>query len=47
MKAEIKFEKDEVCNFCLENKPFLVRINNLRFCKDCIDIIYKKSEGIE
>jgi hypothetical protein len=54
MKAIIEYVRNKECNFCSPNekgepviKPFLVQVNFLRICKDCIDKLWKLSEGIE
>lgn len=54
MEAVIEFIKNKKCNFCSsqddsvrDERPFLVQVNFLRICKDCIDKLWKLSEGIE
>jgi hypothetical protein len=52
MEAVIEVIKNSKCNFCGnmykdETKPFLLQVNFLRICKDCIDEIWKISEGIK
>lgn len=54
MNAIVEFEKNKECNFCSPDKdgnpvikPFLIQVNFLRICKDCLDKLWKISEGIE
>ena len=54
MNAIVEFVKNKKCNFCSspndevrDQKPFLLQVNFIRICKDCIDELWKKSEGIE
>ena len=54
MKAVIEFVKNKKCNICgsidsnvKDDKPFLIQIDFIRICKDCLDELWKMSEGIE